>query len=340
MNAVIEKISMLLKHPFVSGKEALVLPDCFCAEKDEIGNLILRKKGKGKNKKTVLFEAHLDEIGLCITEVLEGGFLKATPCGGLSPDSVPGSVFEVHGKKKITAVGAFLPPHLKKLRDQKSDIEILLDTGILTKKELSSLVSVGDVATFEPRLLSLRGDRICSRGLDNRASVCALLLAYESIQETENDLIFLFSVGEETGSRGARAFCSAESVDVAVILDAGFAHQEGLDPGRCIRCEEGPSVSYTDTLSLKAIDWVVKAARDKNLPLQILAEPGGTGTSATATQITGGGIPSVVVSIPVFNMHSASEIVSCRDIADTVRLIRALADSKDLPPKEVNVLAL
>ena len=35
--------------------------------------------------KTVLLDAHLDQIGFVITEVLDGGFLRFAPVGGVDP---------------------------------------------------------------------------------------------------------------------------------------------------------------------------------------------------------------------------------------------------------------
>ena len=38
-----------------------------------------------KNAKTVLLDAHLDQIGFLVTEVLDGGFVRFAPVGGVDP---------------------------------------------------------------------------------------------------------------------------------------------------------------------------------------------------------------------------------------------------------------
>ena len=144
------------------------------------------------------------------------------------------------------------------------------------------------------------------------------------------NLIFLLSAGEETLSFGVKKFLSCHQVDAAIIIDAGFAYSEGLDRTRCILSGGGPSVSVTDTLSEDMTNWVISEAKDNKIPLQIICEPGGTGTSATAVQIQNNGIPSAVVSIPIFNMHTTSEIVSMADVKATVELLKALSDSVSL----------
>ena len=119
-----------------------------------------------------------------------------------------------------------------------------------------------------------------------------------------------------------------------MILDAGFARAPGLDATHCIEMGKGPSISYTDTLSRKASNWVKKCAQDQSIRLQVIAEPGGTGTSATAFQLENGGVPCAVISIPIHNMHTPSEIVLESDIADTANLIKILLSDHDIPREE------
>ena len=90
----IEKtLQTLCALPAVSGFEeqaaqavaALLRPLCDTVEVDHNGN-VLGYKGCGrKHAKTVLLDAHLDQIGFVVTEVLDGGFLRFAPVGGVDP---------------------------------------------------------------------------------------------------------------------------------------------------------------------------------------------------------------------------------------------------------------
>ena len=107
---------------------------------------------------------------------------------------------------------------------------------------------------------------------------------------------------------------------------------------KCIRMGYGPSVSVTDTLSPAMTDFVMNTAKTNGLPLQIVCEPGGTGTSATAVQLRDNGIPCAVLSIPISNMHTPSEIVKISDLEATTELLLAICHEEALPTKEVNCL--
>ena len=68
--------------PFVSGFEQMTpefLPGYFAPfsdtyERDNRGSYIFKKRGTAP--RSVMLEAHVDELGFMITEVLPGGFLR------------------------------------------------------------------------------------------------------------------------------------------------------------------------------------------------------------------------------------------------------------------------
>ena len=57
------------------------------------------------------------------------------------------------------------------------------------------------------------------------------------------------------------------------------------------------------------------------IPLQINAEPRGTGTDANAIQLCRSGVPTCLVSIPLRYMHSPCELVSLKDLNNCIKLI-------------------
>lgn len=326
MSKIFDLICELQKFPCVTGREgAFDGVPFFDAKSDAFGNLFLIKKSNRKGAAKILVEAHRDEIGLVVKDILEGGFVSAVTCGGFNKKILPGTEFMIFGKRKVSALAAALPPHLKKKDgqsdDKKDDGTVLLDTGLCSKECTEKMISAGDLVHFSAAPNVMHGDAIVSRGLDNKASVAALLLAFHGVCDPKNDVCFLFSAGEESTSYGIKNFCRDYKPDLGIVVDVGFGYCAGLDRSACIMMGEGPSVSVSDTLSKSACDWVISVAEKEKIPLQIVAEPGGTGTSATALQTSCGGVPSVVLSIPLLNMHTSSEIVLERDIKATADLI-------------------
>lgn len=344
MQTLIKIIEKLAEIPSVSGKESgkrlmLSFPSLSKASVDECGNVILRKEGYGKKKQTILFEAHMDTIGLCVEEILENGFLSVLPCGGIDHSILPGTEMTIWGKIPCKAVAVSIPPHLKAVSTASNEKRFcLVDTGLKSKSKALKWISAGDVGSFCRPIRYLANSRISASYWDNRCSVATLLLAIERFESVYHDVIFLFSVGEETTSRGVRVFCQKHSPDCAVILDAGFGTKPGENLSKCIVMGAGPSVSFTDTLSFSMTKWIQNVAKTNRQPLQTVAEPGGTGTSATALQTENGGIPSAVISIPIMNMHTPAEICDLRDIESTARLVSLLADSEIIPRKEQIIL--
>lgn len=70
---------------------------------------------------------------------------------------------------------------------------------------------------------------------------------------------------------------------------------------------------------------LVAAAEAEDIAYQIEAEPSVTGTDARAIQISQSGIPTGLVSVPLRYMHTPNEMVSLKDIEDTIKLLTRFA---------------
>ena len=68
---------------------------------------------------------------------------------------------------------------------------------------------------------------------------------------------------------------------------------------------------------------VMAGAEQEGIDVQVTAEPGGTGTDANAMQISGAGMATGLVGIPLRYMHTPCELLSLKDVEDTARLMAA-----------------
>ena len=67
--------------------------------------------------------------------------------------------------------------------------------------------------------------------------------------------------------------------------------------------------------------------RAQGVPYSVAGEPGATGTNAHVLQITRGGVPTALVSIPLRYMHTCAEVISADDAENTAALLRAFMEN-------------
>lgn len=342
-----ERIALLndmQEHACVSGLERDLsdyLAGSFSLRQDKTGNLYTFIKGRGQDKRSVLLEAHLDEIGFVVSDLTDDGFPVCQMIGGFSRDYLPGTEVTVFARKPFQAVIGSKPPHLSKIKTEEAGNDaVFLAAGFTDKTDAGRYVLPGTPVHFYGPTKRMDRDFILSRGLDNKASVLALLEVINRMKSPYHDVTVLLSVGEETTGLGAKVFTNNRRFDLALVVDAGFGAAEGLDPTRTLKMGGGPSVSFTEQDTISLVRRVAEIASKCALPCQIIAEPGGTGTDSAHIHTRAGGIPTAVVSIPILNMHSRSEIVADRDISYTVDLLTAVVNEPDLSyGKEVSYLA-
>ena len=117
-----ETLRTLCALPAVSGFEGqaaqsvaeLFRPYCSTVEVDRNGNVLACKKCGKKNAKTILLDAHLDQIGFVVTEVLDGGFVRFAPVGGVDPRMLLAGEVTILADEPLYGVVSCLPPHLLK----------------------------------------------------------------------------------------------------------------------------------------------------------------------------------------------------------------------------------
>jgi endoglucanase len=67
-------------------------------EVNAVGNLIAKKNSK--KGKPILITAHMDEVGMIVTDIDSSGFIKFTTAGGIVPKVLPATHVKV-GPKEV-----------------------------------------------------------------------------------------------------------------------------------------------------------------------------------------------------------------------------------------------
>ena len=155
MSALLRKLSEAIG---VSGREdevrAILVEEirgkADSARVDALGNLVAIRRGTGASKLRVMIAAHMDEVGLMVTQVEDGGMLRFARVGGIDERVLPARPVTV-GAKRVPGVIAFKPVHLteKGETDRVAPAkDLVIDIGATSKAEAERLVARGDHACF------------------------------------------------------------------------------------------------------------------------------------------------------------------------------------------------
>ena len=294
------------------------------------GNVFAEFGERSDSKPHLLLDAHLDRVGMIVTDITDDGFLCCAPCGGLDRRILPAQKVTVHTESgDIDGVIAVIPPHLSSGKDNTAPSwdDIYIDIGMTSDK---TPVQRGDTVSFYCKSAALLGDRICGSALDDRCSVAALIYAIDLISRENIDfselpfsITLMLSTQEELGERGACIGCYDVNPDYAIAVDVSFALSKGEKPSKCGKLSEGCMIGISPSLDRGMSDWFISHCKEKSIPYQIEVMNGTTGTNADRFSVTRNGVKTVTLSIPLRYMHTPAEVISLSDVKNTAELIAA-----------------
>lgn len=285
---------------------------------DPLGNLLVEKKGAQRAPHHLMVSAHMDEVGLIVTHVQDGGLLEIAAVGGVDASVVIGRQFLV-GRQHIPGIVGTKPVHLlsKEQRSQLPTFDgLVLDIGASSAEEARKLAPEGTCAYFCPDFRTLGDGRVCSKAIDDRAG-CALLLGLLE-QELPYDITAAFLVQEEIGLRGATAAAYTVAPEFALVLEATTAADiVGASGGeRVCTLGGGPVISFMDrsTMYDKGMYQAAFAlCQAQEIPCQTKTRIAG-GNDSGAIHVSRGGVRTLAVSLPCRYLHSPSCVADLADL--------------------------
>ncbi len=270
---------------------------------------------KGSSDYTVLIDAHIDEVGFIVTDIADSGFVTAAAYGSIDLRHLSAKSVVIHGKKDIPAVFISTPPHLKKADEAPEDIsDIKLDTGLGSFAK--DVISVGDYISYATESFMLSENIICGKSLDNRAGVACVLELCERLHEKKLpvNVAFMLSNQEEIGLRGAKTGSFAMDIDEAVIIDVSFANAPDVSPLHSGVLGGGAMLGISPILNRKMGKKLKSIAEENGILNQPEVMAGNTATNADAVSLTKSGIPTCLLSVPLRNMHTDTEVADINDL--------------------------
>jgi len=299
----------------------------FCEEvrEDALGNLIgLQRGDAGRAPGRIMLAAHMDEIGLIVTEI-DQGFLRFGTVGGFDARTLPGREVVVHGRRPLRGVVASRPPHVLPPDAANRPLsldDMYIDVG-LPREVVQEIVRPGDLVSVRGPFTELKNEYACGKAMDDRVGVAVVALCLEMLARMRHswDVFAVATVQEELGLRGAFTSTWHVMPDAGIAIDVGFGRQPGVAEKDAIDLDKGPGLAWGPNIHPVLFQRLKKTAADNEIPVQIEIAPRGTGTDANAIQITRAGVPAALLSVPLRNMHTPVETVCMRDIRRTARLL-------------------
>ena len=280
---------------------------------DVMGNLLARKSCGKAGAKTVLLDAHMDEVGLIVTAI-EDGFLKISAIGGIDARILPALEVRVLTEDgPLFGVIDTMPPHALKPgeSDKAVDIDKLyIDVG-LSQEEAEKRIPVGTPAVYGVSCEEFGDGLLCGKSLDDRSCAAIQIKAFEELcgAETNVDVVLMISTQEEVGGRGAITGAWGSDPDYAVVSDVTF--DKGTDGSHVTtKLGKGAAIGIGPNMNHSMTQELIRLAKEKGIPHQIEVCPGRSGTNAEEIQVTRLGVATALVSLPLRYMHTPREVVS------------------------------
>jgi endoglucanase len=293
-----------------------------------VGSLHGLKKGSGRDPRpSLMIAAHMDAIGMRVSQI-QDGFLHITNVGGIDIRVLPGMEVTVHASRSGEELpGVIAMPPAALLPESAGDgvvaIEhLLVDTG-LAARDVEKRVLTGDLISFANLPIELAGDVLSGHSLDNRASVAALTVCLEELQNKSHlwDVWAVATVQEEVSYLGAYSSAFQLRPQIAIIVDGTFGKGPGANGWQTFPLGKGVGLCVGPNMHPFLHTRLKEVAERTEIPWFLDVTPAHSGTDAFPIQITAEGIPTALVEFPIRYMHTPVESVSVRDIQRAGRLL-------------------
>jgi len=278
----------------------------------------------------VMLAGHCDEIGFLVTNINSDGYLYFAGIGGHDANITVGQRVFVHTENgPLLGVIGKKPIHLMEdeERGRKTIMhDLFVDIGAQGKPAVAEKVAIGDPITYAPGFATLEGDLVVAHAFDDKVGAYAVSETIRILKgrPLQAAVYGISTVQEEVGLRGAKTSAYFTGATVGIAIDVGFAADyPGMNKNRVgdIELGKGPTICRGANINPQVYKMLCEVARDLNIPFQLNAAGGGTGTDANAMQLNQAGMATGLISIPLRYMHTPCEVVSLADVENTAKLL-------------------
>jgi len=289
---------------------------------------------KGSSNKKVMIDAHLDQIGFVVTNIDRKGFISLNYIGGGDKSILSArDLIILTDKGKVNAVVNRKHTHLV---EDESDItinkmhEAVVDIGTRGRKKVQSAVKIGDPVIYKSFFSHLREGYYSGYGFDDKSGCFVLMEAIKEIVRSKKrpipTLIFTFSSQEETGGGKCRPLVKKYKPDLFIEVDVTFAtdwEDDGDLEREVGKCELSKGIVLYRGVGIdgECFKLLNSTARRNKIRTQWQASTGDIGYTVQYVSYQEEGIKTLIMGIPLRNMHTPVEIVNLRDLKYGIDLL-------------------
>jgi endoglucanase len=302
-------------------------------------NVIATVDGKDTTK-SIVIDAHLDQIGFAVTNVNREGLISMGYLGGGDYTILTARQLTIlTDKGDINAVIDRKHAHLVTDEDEEAIENIedaQIDIGVRKRRQVQRHVKIGDPIVYKPHFYNLTEDYYAGYGFDDKAGCWVLIDTIKEISKLKKkppvNLIFVFSSQEETGSK-LHPVVEKYRPDLTISLDVTFATDYGwgdeMDRQAGL-CELGKGVVIYKGLDIHkpSASLLENIARKHKVKFQNQANVDAGGF--TALMVSDKGTRACVLGIPLRNMHTPVETVCLKDLTYSSRLLKNFLMSENI----------
>ena len=291
----------------------------------------------GEGESLAFVSTHIDQVSFIVERIDDEGYIHLR-MPQIDPRIAPSQELSVWGEQELLGVVGVPPVHFLSEEERKMPIpgeKLYLDVG-LPCEEIRRVVPVGTGCTWRLKPARLLGSRVTGVGLDNKVGVFLSLLLTEELvaKKLPGRIRFLATTQEEgmmfgVGFAGRASRLSGERVSFAVVADATFGSSYGMKDS-AFELGKGPTLGVGPILSRPHLAIMRRIASELSIPYALEPLTRSTGTEADVISLSGEGIPTILISIPLRNMHSPVEVCDLADVESSLKLLLTALQREEL----------
>ena len=201
---------------------------------DAMNNIYLRLRANKEGRKTVMLDAHTDEVGFMVQSILQNGLITLATLGGWVSTNIPAHtvLIKTQSGNYVRGVVASKPPHFMSDKEKAAPLEIenlLIDVGVTSREDVLSLfgIQVGDPIAPEVTFSYNETTGVLfGKAFDNRlgcVSVIETLKRLSQLGDLGVDVVGALASQEEVGTRGAYVTSQVVKPDYAIVFEGSPA---------------------------------------------------------------------------------------------------------------------